>query len=287
MDATEAHSRRGVRGGSLWVVALALAVIAALVVLSLDGKLAFHEASAAEHQPERVLGVSGDPMASAAVALVDAGAGDDELRDGQFCGGALVSSRVVLTAAHCVESLVPMNVNALVSADDLCGSLSPPTRRYEVSSIELGPEGADVAALILRGDAAARPYGFQGTTSAVPFSATAFGWGNLSDDVGPQCERKSISLTVVAEDRCDDAADEAGDAIGSEFNSCALPSAGETFNTCNGDSGGPVVIMGASGPQLIGLTDWGVDCGTNSYGGYIDVGAIAEWIADEVAAASP
>src|SRR4051812_20672581 len=53
------------------------------------------------------------------VALVDPSAGSTF--DGFFCGGSLISSEWVMTAAHCVIDEKPADLEVLVGATDLGG----------------------------------------------------------------------------------------------------------------------------------------------------------------------
>ena len=70
------------------------------------------------------------------VALVSAG--EENLFDAQFCGGALISPWWVMTASHCLPGENPSTVDVILGAHNLRSDSPGDYRRIKVSEIYLG-----------------------------------------------------------------------------------------------------------------------------------------------------
>jgi trypsin len=237
--------------------------------------------------------VGGHPVDAAkhpwAVALASRSRFGPE-RSGQFCGGAVVGRRTVVTAAHCLSREVlgaePEQVDDLrviSGRTDLTGDGGQAT---PVEGVWVDPEydkrtnAADIAVLTL-----AQPLVRGGTLPlAGPDDgvyrpgtpATVYGWGDTSGS-GRYADRLyATRVEVLANPLCENAyPGSAGGTFRAGTMLCAGVDGGGR-DACQGDSGGPLVAEG----KLIGLVSWGLGCGKPGRPGvYTRISAVETQIA--------
>jgi hypothetical protein len=196
---------------------------------------------------------------------------------GQFCGGSLVAPDAVLTAAHCTMGTPAAEIEVFAGDHDLGDAV--PSEIHAVTSIRLphdaevdpdttGAPRRDMAILQLAQPVAgAEPIAPVPPAGEVDWAPGAdlevMGWG-LWEQASPPFPDLLQHTTV---DRVSDAACGAVwtlDFFASDM-VCALRTSGDTvFDSCNGDSGGPLTThpagadpTDASDFRLVGVVSFG------------------------------
>lgn len=205
--------------------------------------------------------------------------------DGQFCGGALLTVRIVQTAAHCVfdgdpdgpptSSLDPNDLDVVLGRTTLSSTggqkiavkgdavgiyypeppYNPATQENDYAWIVLAAD-ADVSSTAIEtidvagaGEAAIWSTGRQ--TQVTGWGDTSFG-GSKSDTL------RVATVPVISDPTCGHP-----DNYGLEFMAASMVCAGYLaggVDSCQGDSGGPLQAPSSVGFRLVGLVSWGDGC---------------------------
>jgi hypothetical protein len=201
------------------------------------------------------------------------------------CGGALYTTQIVLTAAHCVSATGPTTgITATLGAVDL---LDPNRIQVRSTYVLRAPgytgSGRDWALIKLASPVSLPTLPIATTPAYNNGTFTVAGWGATSEG-GPQ----SRFLLKAQVPFVDDATCRVSypSLIPSQEICAGLPQGG--IDTCQGDSGGPMFRRDASNAWIqVGITSWGIGCARpNRPGVYTEVSTFAADIAAAAASLS-
>ncbi|XP_002021916.2 trypsin-3 [Drosophila persimilis] len=203
--------------------------------------------------------------------------------DNHFCGGAVISTKVILTAGHCLykgTSRIKASRIRIVAGTPRRLQRTDQTQIREVSSAKPHPKYSprqlknDIGLLLLKKDLSPDGEFVQiitlSSSSPPPgLKCTVVGWGTVIQ-FGPTPD-EAVNGDVAVNDKSFCSSLEGF----SKGMICASDANDHEVDSCQGDSGGPLMCNSI----VVGVVSFGAGCGEpKSAGVYTDVSFFGDWI---------
>lgn len=213
-----------------------------------------------------------------------------------YCGGSIIGSNWVVTAAHCLSSKSQVMSSTLVAGSILVAGTASTTQTraidyYVVNDLYLGGTSPYDIGLVYTSTAftwtsAVAPISLPASGTTPTGSAILYGWGSISTSSVAEYPQtlQVATVPIITLDSCESALGSQGANVHST-NLCTGPLSGGV-GICSSDSGGPLIQTIDSQNVLIGIVSWGkIPCGqANSPSVFVQVSSQISWIsANQVA----
>ncbi|XP_076238933.1 uncharacterized protein LOC143182076 [Calliopsis andreniformis] len=217
-------------------------------------------------------------------------------RSSHWCGAVILSSKYVLTAAHCLEGY--NKGTYFVRAGDYNTEIDEGTEaEANIEDYFIHEEfrkghrmNNDIALVLLKGQGISLGKGIMpiclppsNTEYPAGLNCTISGFGSI--ETGKSTHSKNLRygwVPLLDQTEC-----RAGHVYGEGAISDGMVCAGyldeDGIDTCDGDSGGPLACVNNGAFTLYGITSWGQHCGrANKPGVYVRVSYYRRWIDQKI-----
>lgn len=221
------------------------------------------------------------------------------------CGGTLIDSLHIMTAAHCIKSYKGFELRVRLGEWDVNHDVEfYPYIERDVVSVHVHPNyyagtlDNDLAILKLEHPVEWTKYPHI-SPACLPDKYTNYagqrcwttGWGkDAFGDYGKyQNILKEVDVPVLAHGQCQQQLRQTRLGYNYELNPGFLCAGGEEGkDACKGDGGGPLVCERGGTWQLVGVVSWGIGCGQAGVPGvYVKVAHYLDWISQITGKFSP
>ncbi|KAH8324031.1 hypothetical protein KR074_007578, partial [Drosophila pseudoananassae] len=205
------------------------------------------------------------------------------------CGGTLVSKRIILTAAHCLDGPNIYAVRIFFGALYSNGTFKPGKKRLIVKRKDIvihedwEPQALynDIALIKLPIDVNFNEYIQPAklpspTATYIGSEATASGWGSSRfEEQEPVPYLKYANVSIISTDQCYKAILGNSSKI---FPSSYICIGQSNHSSCHGDSGGPLIVHNDPDSVLVGIASFVRGCLVNYPVVYTRVSSYLDWI---------
>ncbi|XP_068144880.1 trypsin alpha-like [Drosophila tropicalis] len=194
------------------------------------------------------------------------------------CGGSIYSANIVVTAAHCLQSVSAsvLQVRAGSTYWSSGGVVSKVAAFKNHEGYNANTMVNDIAVIRLSSSlslgSTIKAIGLATYNPANGAAASVSGWGTTSyGSSSIPAYLQYVNLKIVSQAQCASSSY----SYGSQIKSTMICAASTGKDACQGDSGGPLV----SGGLLVGVVSWGYGCAYSGYPGvYADVAVLRSWV---------
>merc|ERR1719334_2096895 len=213
-----------------------------------------------------------------------------------FCGGSVIGSKHILTAAHCTQAVTDYGISyeVLVGAHSLNTPASsqqilPATRFIQHAAYDDSTYDNDIAIIELVNhidfsSTIIRPVCLPSSASNAYDNTLGIvsGWGNLEYGGSSPSVLQEVAVPTMSNSKC---LDYYGGGITNNMLCAGYEEGG--MDSCQGDSGGPLVTPEGSSYTQIGVVSWGYGCAWPNYPGvYARVTEYLSWISSNSASSN-